>query len=109
MMREISCMDAFGTPVAILYQWDKDIYLYVPYWEYGASEVQFSNAKSNTTAKVTGVMSGTTLKVKIPNSLLEQPYTIYGYFYIKEEDGSSRTIHSIMIPIRPRLKPQVSQ
>ena len=106
MFYDVMCLDAFGNSVIDLYQWDRDIYLYVPDWEYGVTTVHFCNEKSEAVIPMPSTFENDMLKVKIPNVLLEQPYTICGYMYIGDADGGNRTIYTITVPVKKRLRPE---
>lgn len=105
-MADILCYDSLGNNVTQLYQWDINQYLTVTGVPINPLPVfQFSNRKSKTTIGVTPVVLNNNLVVKVPNELLEVPEPIFAFIYRTRASGASRTIGSIYIPVRSRIKP----
>ena len=114
-MHEIKCYDSIGNSIHHLTQWDVNQTVYFPEWEYtnGSTVFHFCNKKSTKVIPVRGNLVEGTMQVKIPNELLQSTYTIFGYAYLYENNGeldeneeySARTVLTVHIPIRDRLKP----
>ena len=88
-----------------LYQWDLNQVLTVNGLNLAvAPEVHFSNANTDRAIVRQAIESKPTLKVEIPNSLLQEPLTIYAHIGIYEGD-TFKVIELIEIPVIARKRP----
>lgn len=65
-----------------------------------------SHACSDTAYVIRGDIHGEEVAVPVPNILLQQGKPIVMHAYYEYDDGSSKTEHTIVIPVIPRPKPQ---
>lgn len=105
-MSEIACYDSSGRVTEFLTQWDTDQTLVIK----DSSEISvpvfhFCNKESKVALVVTPSVSGNDISAKIPNILLQQALPLIVYLYYEHTDGSAKTIHTITLPVRPRVKP----
>lgn len=91
-----------------LYQWDKNVNLVISGLNLTeAPEVHFSCYTYGDRALVrhATIDDAGVVTVKIPNSMLQQTYSIKAHIGIYEND-TYKTIETITIPIKPRVKPE---
>lgn len=96
-----------------LYQWDinQEIIMESPDIS-KISEIHFCNKYSKEAQKVApttvDVNEGAVPRksVKIPNNLLQQPETIFAFLCEQYGEGAFRTVHTLIIPVIPKTKPQ---
>lgn len=102
----ITPCDINGNSLIDLVQWDKNIYIYLKDTNITqVYPVHFFNKLSDEALVVNSVdFIDDSLKVKIPNILLTQPYTINGYINVINND-TSRCIYSFQIAIKKKPKP----
>lgn len=106
-MFEIVCKDKYDKVITFLTQWDANQSLYIYNCKFDLLPVfHFCNHKSDTAMVVQSKNIDNGISVSIPNILLQEPYPIIAYAYLYDEDGSSKTICTIKIPIRQRVKPE---
>lgn len=96
------------TPLEKLYQWDRDIVMVVKGLETitSGAKVHFANQSITKALVVTPTNISTSAKsltVKIPNTLLEEPETIFAYIYDTKSGGRGTTVR-IRLPIQPRTE-----
>lgn len=105
-MFSVTLYDAAGYKITNLTQWDIDQTLVVKGTGLDTVPVfHFCNKVSKAALVVNATTSGDDLVVKIPNILLQQALPIIAYMYYEHTDGSARTMHTITIPVTPRVKP----
>ena len=105
-MFSVTLYDAAGYKISNLTQWDIDQTLVVKGTGLDTVPVfHFCNKVSKAALVVNATTSGDDLVVKIPNILLQQALPIIAYMYYEHTDGSARTMHTITIPVTPRVKP----
>lgn len=120
-MYEVTCLDSYGEVVDHLMQWDMNQSLFIKDIELTEAPMfHFCNKNSSEALVVPSTISDdNTIVVKIPNSLLQEPFTIIAYMYaysdsskqntssISEvfDSASAKTLVAIKIPVRPRVKP----
>ena len=119
-MYEVQCFDQNGNTINYFTQWDinqtivipVDNYEFAPNSpEYTAPEVHFCNTKSTEALVVRSmVISKHTIEVKVPNELLQEPYPLFVFVYLSEDENPSqqspqRVVLRSEIPIRKRVKP----
>lgn len=112
-MFEVTCLNSQGESVDHFTQWDMGQFLIIE--DTGLSEApefHFCNKTSSEALVVASSMSADgVITVNVPNSLLRESYTIIAYMYLvesvssDENDISAKTLHTIMLPVRPRVKP----
>ena len=105
-MVSVICYDSNGNRLNNLTQWDLNQKLVVK----GATTTtvpvfHFCNKLSKAAFVVTASVSGDDIIVKIPNILLQQSFPIIAYMYYEAADSSAKTMHTITIPVTPRVKP----
>lgn len=105
-MVSVICYDSNGNRLNNLTQWDLNQKLVVK----GATTTtvpvfHFCNKLSRSALVVTASVSGNDIIVKIPNILLQQSFPIIAYMYYESADSSAKTMHTITIPVTPRVKP----
>ena len=82
-MQTIAVYDADGNTLDNLVQWDRDVYVYVEHPDIDDSyNFHFFNQHMNESLVVESYYDGSKLRVKIPNTLLEESYAIVGYINI---------------------------
>lgn len=86
-------------------QWDDEVYIRIDEPEIDqAYNVHFFNQTTDQAYVVRSEFTDGILIVKIPNTLLTQPHTIYGYVFIVNNDGN-KSVLAFEIKIRMRPKP----
>lgn len=107
-MYEVTCLDNNQEIVTSLNQWDSNITLYIN----GLDDVpitpkcHFCNKNSKTALVVDTTSTANGFAVKIPNVLLEEPYSITMYIYVMDSRyESGRTMYIVKLPVKPRPKP----
>lgn len=133
-MYEIQCFDPYGAKINTLTQWDVDQSLVIPIdslnvnnifirsssevneddpvASYDTPEVHFSNhTRSEALVVPSSSDDGKSIKVKIPNILLQEPYPLQVYVYATylDDTKAQKTILHNEIPIRKRQKPSDSE
>ena len=107
-MNSISLTDENGKGIDHLTQWDYNVTLTIE--DIGLAEaptIHFCNEKSERSLPVTATLADDgTISVHIPNDLLYEALTIFGYIFVTAEDNSSgMTVGVIRIPVRPKARP----
>lgn len=88
-----------------LYQWDLNQILNVSGLNLSvAPEVHFSNANMDKAIVRQATMTDHVVNVKIPNSLLQDPLTIYAHIGIYE-GGTFKVVEKVEIPVIPKDRP----
>lgn len=97
---------AYGSYVTdSLYQWDIDRELAVTGLKLSVvPEVHFANAIMDRAIVRQATLSSGVVRVKIPNSLLQQPLPICAHIGIYDGD-TFKTIEKVAIPVIPRTRP----
>lgn len=106
-MLGVACTDTYGNTITRLTQWDVNQSLVIENTELSyAPEFHFCNKNSVEALVVaSSIDDNGTITVKIPNSLLREPYTITAYMYAYSSDTSAKVLAIIKIPIIQRVKP----
>lgn len=105
-MLDVICYDAYGYPIDFLTQWDSNRVAIIEGVEMSPiPRIRFRNKDS-----VTSIVGRVTVEddkayVKIPNSLLTQPYPIILEVFYEYDDGSVITRYFFTIPVVPSKKP----
>ena len=107
-MNSISLTDENGKGIDHLTQWDYNVALTIE--DIGLTEaptIHFCNEKSERSLPVTATLADDgSISVHIPNDLLYESLTIFGYIFVTAEDNSSgMTVGVIRIPVRPKARP----
>lgn len=107
-MNSISLTDENGKGIDHLTQWDYNVTLTIE--DIGLTEaptIHFCNEKSERSLPVTATLADDgSISVHIPNDLLYESLTIFGYIFVTAEDNSSgMTVGVIRIPVRPKARP----
>lgn len=107
-MNSISLTDENGKGIDHLTQWDYNVTLTIE--DIGLTEaptIHFCNEKSERSLPVTATLADDgSISVHIPNDLLYEALTIFGYIFVTTEDNSSgMTVGVIRIPVRPKARP----
>lgn len=107
-MNSISLTDENGKGIDHLTQWDYNVTLTIE--DIGLTEaptIHFCNEKSERSLPVTATLADDgSISVHIPNDLLYEALTIFGYIFVTAEDNSSgMTVGVIRIPVRPKARP----
>lgn len=91
-----------------IYQWDINRDLTVSGLnlniEYGCPEVHFSNRNTDRAIVRQATWASRILKVRIPNSLLQEPFTIYAHIGVYEGEAF-KVIEKVEIPVIPKERP----
>lgn len=105
-MKTIDVYNSDESVLKMLTQWDRDVYIYFRNDDmYKADEVHFFNSQSDSSYVVSATEEADgRIKVKIPNVLLEQPYTITALAFIEYDDGF-RAGYRSFINVTPRPHP----
>lgn len=104
-MQEIIVYDANGNSMINLVQWDKDVNIYVKDTNIDRDyPVHFFNDKCEEALVVTSEYEDGTLKAKIPNILLTEPYPITGYINVIK-DSEQKCLYGFQLRIRKKPKP----
>lgn len=106
-MFEVTCLDSHGKSIHHLTQWDMGQSLIIK--DTGllkAPLFHFCNRNSTKALVVpSSISSDGVITVNVPNILLKEALPIIVYMYVYENDDSAKTMHTIRIPVRARLKP----
>lgn len=104
-MQEIAVYDLDGNTLTNLVQYDTDVYVYIKDSRIAeAYQVHFFNSVSEKALVMDSSYGSGTLSVKVPNNLLEQPYTITGYVNVKKS-GENKSLYGFRIAVRSRPIP----
>lgn len=104
-MQEIVACDSYGNSLTNLVQWDKDVYVYLSAEEINSAyRTHFFNNTMDEALVVESEYNSGTLKVKIPNTLLTQPYIIIGYVNVIK-NGETKSLYGFKINVRKKPKP----
>jgi len=104
-LQEIAVYDLDGNTLTNLVQYDTDVYVNIKDSRItDAYRVQFFNSTSESALVMDSTYNNGILSVKIPNDLLEQPYTITGYVNIKK-NGESKCLYAFRIAVRKKPVP----
>ncbi len=104
-MYDISVLDENGCRINTLVQWDKNVFIYIDEEDIdSAYNVHFFNDKKDEAYVVNSSYSNKVLSAKIPNELLTNCLTIFGYIYI-EKNNCGKSIYNFKIPVRKRPRP----
>lgn len=105
-MSNITCYDSDNNLLKTLYQWDNGQVLTVKGVDMPPAPVfHFCNRRSKTALVVSPEVSGSDLKVKVPNVLLREAEPITAYLYRDTSNDGYRTMWVIKIPVVPRPRP----
>lgn len=105
-MNEIMVYDAQNEPISRLVQWDRNITIMIEEADISKNyNVHFFNHTSDEACVMESSYSGGILRVKVPNILLTQEHTIFGYIYKEESTDEGRSIYGFRIAVRKRAKP----
>lgn len=97
--------DINGNQVTFLGQWDSDIYVYISdVMLTEAYQVQFCNSRNDSAFVMESTYSENTLRVKVPNKLLQEPYAVTGFIPMELDDGT-RTMFRFRINIISKPMP----
>lgn len=111
-MFEVTCLDVYHKIVTRLTQWDINQSLIIKDMNLDFSQnilFHFCNKNSKEALVVSPTIEETTITVKIPNSLLQEPYPIIAYMYVYSDDTSAKVLASFKIPVTQRVKPSQYQ
>lgn len=105
-MFELTCLDSYGESVTHLTQWDIDQSLIIENTGLTHAPLfHFCNKNSTEALVVTSSINNGIITVKVPNSLLQESFPIIAYMYVYSTATAAKTIETIRIPVRPRIKP----
>lgn len=105
-MFELTCLDSYGESVTHLTQWDIDQSLIIENTGLTHAPLfHFCNKNSTEALVVTSSINNGVITVKVPNSLLQESFPIIAYMYVYSTATAAKTIETIRIPVRPRIKP----
>lgn len=106
-MFNIACVDAYGDLITKFTQWDSDQSLIIKDSGLQTAPVfHFCNRFSTEALVVDStLLQDGTITVKVPNILLQEATPIIIYIYANTSDTSGKTIATIRIPVRERIKP----
>ena len=113
-MSDVAIYNSNGDLLTALYQWDTNQTIKITGMPVTGSPVfHFGNCKRNTAYVVAPVISGSDIYVSVPDTLLQEPETIFMYAYYETpgdgeivEDGA-RTEYALGIPVNPRPAPDL--
>lgn len=104
-MENIKCYDSNGNVLEYMYQWDSNQTIVLKNLGLtSAPNCHFSNRKRKTAYVVESALSGADVIVSVPNFLLQDPYPILIYVSCGD-DGSSRTVYRVVLPVISRPRP----
>jgi len=104
-LQEITVFDSDGNTMRNLVQWDSDVYVYITEEKINkATAVHFFNDTMDSAYVVSSTYSDSTLKAKIPNTLLTMSYPIIGYVQISEQ-SETKSIYRFRLNVIKRPKP----
>lgn len=93
MILEKDACDANGDRITSLVQWDQNVNIYFHDEAFSTQPaVHFCNVRSEKAIPVESTYENGALRVRVPNSLLNQPYAITAFIYINI-DGGYRSIY----------------
>lgn len=105
-MTGIVYYDSNGDHLDYFTQWDSNRTIIIRGIETSPPPVfHLAPACSETAYVVLGEINGDEVAVPVPNILLQQDKPIILYAYYEYEDGTSKTDHTIVIPVIPRPRP----
>lgn len=105
-MRNI-CYDEFGNLINELTQWDSNRSIVLKDYEYNVAPIfHFSNPNDSESLVVESNITNGDVIVQIPNSLLRKDKPIIvNVFHYNASTDSGRNIYTIILPVRPKAKP----
>lgn len=105
-MKDVLVYNSLGEQLIRLAQWDRDVYISIK--DNGITTnypVHFFNKNSDRSYVVESTYSDGKLKVKIPNRLLREPYTICGYIQRNDGDSERRSDLRFIVGVVPKPQP----
>ena len=115
-MSQVTCYDSYGRKINHFTQWDMNVTISIPDWEFDIkpvfhfanrskySEKPFNVAGSDVTM-VTEDDGSKTVTSKVPNALLEVNEPIKVYVFLVDSNSVGETVFEINIPVYPKAKP----
>lgn len=105
-MANIVYYDSSGSHLDYFTQWDSNRTIIIRGIDTSPIPMfHLAPACSETAYVVYGEINGDEIAVPVPNILLQQDKPIMLYAYYEYEDGTSKTDHTIVIPVIPRPMP----
>lgn len=102
---DVIFIDQKGNKKNFLYQYDKGQYLVIKDWEYDvAPKVEYQMGTLKTALSVTSVLEGTTVRCRIPDTLIAIGDDIVVYLYV-EDAARGEVVMTFFISVRPRKRP----
>lgn len=102
---DVIFIDQKGNKKNFLYQYDKGQYLVIKDWEYDvAPKVEYQMGTLKTAISVTPVLEGTTVRCRIPDTLIAIGDDIVVYLYV-EDAARGEVVMTFFISVRPRKRP----
>lgn len=102
---DVIFIDQKGNKKNFLYQYDKGQYLVIKDWEYDvAPKVEYQMGTLKTALSVTPVFEGTTVRCRIPDTLIAIGDDIVVYLYV-EDAARGEVVMTFFISVRPRKRP----
>lgn len=102
---DVIFIDQKGNKKNFLYQYDKGQYLVIQDWEYDvAPKVEYQMGTLKTALSVTPVLEGTTVRCRIPDTLIAIGDDIVVYLYV-EDAARGEVVMTFFISVRPRKRP----
>lgn len=102
---DVIFIDQKGNKKNFLYQYDKGQYLVIKDWEYDvAPKVEYQMGTLKTALSVTPVLEGTTVRCRIPDTLVAIGDDIIVYLYV-EDAARGEVVMTFFISVRPRKRP----
>lgn len=102
---DVIFIDQKGNKKNFLYQYDKGQYLVIKDWEYDvAPKVEYQMGTLKTALSVTPVLEGTTVRCRIPDTLIAIGDDIVVYLYV-EDAARGEVVMTFFISVRPRKRP----
>ena len=102
---DVIFIDQKGNKKNFLYQYDKGQYLVVQDWEYDvAPKVEYQMGTLKTAISVTPVLEDTTVRCRIPDTLIAIGDDIVVYLYV-EDAARGEVVMTFFISVRPRKRP----
>lgn len=114
MFENIDVLDVYGNKLEYLTQWDVDQTIRITLDDINdgyikiAPKVHFANVKRDKALVVRSrIYDDNVIEVDVPNLILTEPYLIYVYIYVTDNNdvSSQKTIVKFTIPIHKRPQP----
>ena len=106
-MSDIKCYDKYGIEIDHLTQWDLNVSVKIPNWQYELAPIcHFATRFNDTSLTVASTLEDGTVTVEVPNVFLTDTEAVLMYVFLYDpESDSGRTVYTVVFPVHKKKKP----